>query len=122
MTTSLELSKKLAEAGLKIETEKSWCIPCSKKEPYLVDRIQGGEDPEPPCGCRYYPTHSTDELLAVMPDRIEIERYNFNFYVYISEFRHREKDTELSEALGLMVKWLLENSYHYNPATKMIEE
>ena len=123
--TSLPLSQELWKLGLKINTEKRYydvLFPNGSRKIFLSggNRIEGC--PNDFVSFEAYPTYSTDELLEVLPDRIEIERYNFNFYVYIPEYKHREKDIDLSEALGLMAKYLLEHGYTYDSEKKGIRK
>ncbi len=131
MNTSLELSKRLYEKGLRIETKKWWIpdIVCNEVN-WRVDRYNSNcveyfED------SRYikYPAPSTDELLAVMPvvinnrfltikktlDKNYIVEYPNN---YLDERTIRTIDIILSDALGLMCEYLLSNGYHYDQEKK----
>lgn len=117
MITSLELSKRLYEKGLRIETENWWIEQtngwriCSYP-PALssLTRTWNG-----------YPAPSTDELWGVLPDTFSIS--HVVYYLHITKFvgdreilavvRYRtwsediliEKDNSSpSEALGLMVE------------------
>lgn len=136
MTTSFELSKALYEKGLKIETEKFYCDisrQWREEEPHFElyqdsvakSRQYNSKDQE-----LQYPAPSTDELLAVMPYKINkidylairkaYEGYYIQYWDYESE-AIKIKEDSLPGALGLMCLWLLKNGYCYNPETKMIE-
>lgn len=149
MTTSIELSKKLHEAGLKIETEKWWCdkFPFVCSEPIIIDlktkerwRTSGNgggalsfEQPAiDALMSNISPAYQTDELLAVMPYKINNICYLVvckAFSDYIIRYFDYEKieivkiqNKSLPEALGKMCLWLLSNGYCYDPGNKKIAE
>ena len=72
MTTSLELSKQLYEAGLRIETFSTWA---GNKLEHNI-KVYGGEG-------YYYPAFSTDELLACL-DQISIS-WCKSFFEFMQE-------------------------------------
>ncbi len=127
-TTSLQLSKQLYEKGLKIETEKWWNFDC-KKPLHLDNEVFEGKllyhDNPDKAGYSYIPAPSTDELLAVMPVYIDehyltIRKDVENYYNVHYGSKILVTRVEISEALGLMVKWLLENGWKYDETNKLL--
>jgi len=132
MTCSLELSKQLYGLGLRIETEK-WWIP-----DIINDEISWRVDKYHSSCVEYFrtsryikiPAPSTDELLAVMPYKINNQHYlviGKAFKGFIVRYFNYEKlqmyktnaDT-LSEALGKMCLWLLENGWRWDDTSKLL--
>jgi hypothetical protein len=119
MNTSLELSKKLYEKGLELNTEKWWCD-FGKEWKLLIEKFKPHPAMDRSCSI---PAFSTDELLAIMPeiriskkkDAIYIEdRDNDKWYLRLAE------RITLSEALGKMCLWLLENNWSYDDRKKIL--
>ena len=128
-TVSLELSQKLYEKGLRIETEKWWTRSylISKKEndPYFITQRPYHKPDE-------YPAPSTDELLAVMPYKIDNQHYlvigkAFKGFI-IRYFNYGELQlckTEgeiLPESLGKMCEWLLDNGWVYDEQGSFLKD
>ena len=110
-TVSLELAKELWKLGLKIETEKWWADT-------LTDRRWGKDT-------FVFRAYSTDELLAVLPYKINkidyliIRKAFVGYYVQYWDYESKEmigkmNNKSLPEALGLMCKYLLTNGYEFN--------
>jgi hypothetical protein len=126
-TLSLETSKKLVELGMKLETEK-WWIKTKWRDFRIVlgKRIKGV--------IHIYPAPSSDELLEVMPDWSDANDmmgiivfrdcgiYFVQLKRYLSDAYKVDFNSEsLSEALGKMCLWLLENGYHYDKEKGLIK-
>ena len=136
MVISLSLSKQLYEAGLRIETEKVYCN-LKKQWRENEDRF-ALYDNDTAKARKYndkldeqYPAPSTDELLAVMPYKINTVDYLIirkafeSWYVQYWDYESREmavkiKDDLLPEALAKMCLWLLQNGYKYNEEQKCL--
>ena len=132
MTISLELSKQLYEKGLKIGTEK-WWVKSSEPEWLPIGEF-GLCDKEHTDikNWHCYPAPSTDELLTVMPAYINGQQAELKISKdscgnYWCQYLLDEgndvvgfSDKSLPEALGLMVKWLLENGYRYDSPNKLL--
>lgn len=132
MTTSKELSEKLYEAGLRIETEK-WHICIQDVTNGVQDTwiVSPNYSSNPGWQKQYrnpvIPAYSTDELLAVMPfaikeplisvrEQLVITKIIDVYFVFYNplmgeEIRAKYKDSSLPEALGKMCLWLLENGH-----------
>jgi hypothetical protein len=130
MVTSLELSKKLWEKGLRFKSEKYHCQ--SPDGEWIVLPI-----PDLPNAGNYWENvsaisaYSTDELLTVMPYMIYEDSDNFNLLIrkspkdyvirYDSKYRAINRDNKiLVEGLGELCLWLLDNGYKFDTAKKMI--
>jgi hypothetical protein len=130
-TTSLELSKRLWDLGLKLDTEK-WWFKTIDKGWGVYNRLGWALFEE----AEKYPAPSTDELLEVMPEEIEYQGHtcrlsigkNDKWYAvwydstdmleinsaWTRLTANEENEESLCEALGKMVLYLLENAYHYD--------
>ena len=124
-TVSLELSQKLYEKGLRIETEKWWTRSylISKKEndPYFITQRPYHKPDE-------YPAPSTDELLTIVDREAILEAIHFS-EVYVEHYR---KFQDIAPALiffefiqdvnnlGKMCEWLLDNGWVYDEAAKCL--
>ena len=119
-TVSLPLSKELWELELKIETEKWWIIYDREWECVYIKYHEELADVN-----NYYPAYSTDELLVVLPykinkiDYLVIRKAFTGYYVQYWDYESKEmigkmNNKSLPEALGLMCKYLLTNGYEFN--------
>ena len=123
--TPLQLSQELWKLGLRITTEKRW-VEYKTQEFSLYDR---NTFPARWSG-REYPAYSTEELLEVLPAKLIKNNRDYWFHitfvgmreysVYYGDILKKKimlnfEDKSLSDALGLMCKYLLENGYTYNP-------
>lgn len=126
MTTSLPLSKQLYKAGLRIETEKKWSkwyygVLTFGKPAELFEGEYRVIDTPVYLDETEYPAYSTDELLAVMPDNLEINKYLKDKYdVWLEDICCDGQN--LNEALGKMALWLLQNGYHYDKEKKWLSK
>ncbi len=117
-TTSLELSKWLYEHGVVLETEKYWWEDYHKNWSVHIKSTNATTKD-------LIPAPSTDELLAVMPYKINkidyliVRKTYEGWYVQYWDYEREEmpikiRDDSLPEALGLMVKYLIEEGYVYD--------
>lgn len=139
MTTSRDLSEKLYKAGLEIETEKWHYLPCQSHGMIPWGEICSREFAKTWNSEYVYPAYSTDELLAVMPEyfitnycelsQITILKIDKKYRVCykdnsgVSAYKGERlvfTEDNLSEALGLMCLWLLQNGYHYDKEKKCL--
>lgn len=127
---SLELSKKLHELGVKVESEYVWAycysvkdnkmiwLPCPFDEDDLVNK--------------HIPAPTFEELWAVMPDAIKLEGDDNLYQVELEAYKDVDGSTTIgyiidgsmqghmeesfdhespTEALGLLAIWLAENGH-----------
>ena len=116
MTTSFELSKKLWDLGLKIGTEKHWW---KLSDGNWVEGIGIGLDD----GIQSLPRYSTDELLAILfstgISRIGLSA-NSAWDDSAAQIIPKCFYGEISEALGLMCEWLLDNGWRWSNTNKLL--
>ena len=124
-TVSLGLAKELWELGLKIETEKCYydvLLQDKKRKLFLCSGNKLEECPNDFISFKAYHAPSTDELLAVLPYKINkidyliIRKAFVGYYVQYWDYESKEmfikiKDEILPEALGSMCKYLLEQGH-----------
>ena len=150
MTTSFELSKKLWDLGLKIETEKWWVKHRKDNDSawqLMRKPDEKGNEIFDYANFEDISAPSTDELLAVMPDitigrlykepdygegkewnsegahwtgGFKIKNWNVNYRQHKIPYGINFDDKLLPEALGLMIKWLLENGWRWDETTKLL--
>ena len=130
-TVSLELAKELWELGLKIETEKWWnahdridlVTNTAYSDNYLVEDKRRWDIGDNSHSYSSYPAPQTDELLAVLPKHLDggvmhiyptINGYGVRYKEGFGEGLYYQQGDNLSEALGLMCKYLLTNDYEFN--------
>ena len=118
-TISLELAKRLYEKGLKLETEKVWI---ERDNGWVVeftirDRWFDMNFPDS------IPAPSTDELLAILfstgISRIGLSA-NSAWDDSAAQIIPKCFYGEISEALGLMCEWLLDNGWRWDEPNKLL--
>jgi hypothetical protein len=136
MTTGLELSKKLWDKGLKLETEiwwvkreEKWILVTNFDKRFFADK-------------KACSAPSTDELLAVMPDKISKDSEDYYFIIakqgrgwtpQYTNFKYSNDcnddtfiklcwgfEQSLPDALAKMCLWLFDNDYVYDQEKKML--
>ena len=119
-TTSFEISRKLWEKGLKVETEKVW-HDVATNGIFVLRRIKlriSEIEEQNKTAQKVYPAPDTVELWEVLPEKIDIsnlriDKYETGIYVAYDKLNIFLTDS-LPEALGLMALWLIENGYIKN--------
>ena len=124
MTTCLKTSKKLWDAGVRLKTDLWWCnyiISYGKTTIELLDDFSEGDYTKVE---KLYPSPSTDELLEVLPDKIEfcekfwlvVEKIDNYYLVSYKNYNNENilndtiiQNKILCEVLAELLLWLKQN-------------
>ena len=104
--TSLELSKKLKELGVKQESYFKW----EERDGGYLELYHSKETS---CAHKYYSSFTTSELLELLPKewiRIEFHGKKYYCFYYFMEEEKLELEDILPNSLAKMLIYLIENN------------
>jgi hypothetical protein len=112
LTTSLNLSQRLAKLGVDAPSEWYWFLDGCKAHEAIGPTYYLATEKENDCDVLLCRAYTTDELLELLPEQgVEIYRRAFGgWYVRCRKTQKLFEDISISESCGLMLEYLKENN------------